>query len=263
MVVESIRTYLAKFLDFIVWSELARLGTARIVKLTIFIPIFGYLIIFNQHIHNKLGWDLNLSGDLFLSPAGRMYALYYAFTFIAVGSILFNLPFGCPSVVARNDDVLTYIERKSEILSNSEFREICRKIRSRRLTYVDNIVAELLNKQYDIRHFDDAKKESIIFNLSIITRDCELYFLTLRRPDATPIRDPSEQNNITSIHQHDVTPNLLKIEYIKLNNSKPILRSIIAILYAIGLVVVTLTSLEVFFKVSITVYESLSLSPDT
>lgn len=84
------------------WSGLRAIGNSAPVRLTILIPLIGYLLIFNQHIIEYLEIISEIGGvssasahDLNISP--RLLWIYYGFCALAVGSTIYSAL--CPSEI--------------------------------------------------------------------------------------------------------------------------------------------------------------------
>jgi len=84
------------------WTTLRPVGNSVIVKLTILVPVIGYLIIFNDKlvgytdlVHEISGLD-ETSG---LSVPPRLFQIYFGLCFIAVASAIYSM--ACPSIVKR------------------------------------------------------------------------------------------------------------------------------------------------------------------
>jgi hypothetical protein len=78
------------------WSKLRVLGQSNLVKLSVLMPAFGYVLLLNENVHQYLtikydGWLLH-----YLPSTWRIWLLFYGSFFLASGSILFNR---CPTEV--------------------------------------------------------------------------------------------------------------------------------------------------------------------
>jgi len=86
------------------WAKLREAGNSTIVKLTIVIPLVGYLIIFNEDLLHYLDLSRELFGHH--DPAGsqevaqvswRLLFLYFGLCFVAVGAGLYS--WFCPDEI--------------------------------------------------------------------------------------------------------------------------------------------------------------------
>jgi hypothetical protein len=92
---------------FLSWSLLRSIGNSRAAKLTVLIPLVGYLILLN----NDIVAHLTLSKDVFGDTAGetltRLLAIYVGLVFIAIASVLFATR--CPREVKRYGSPEEYV----------------------------------------------------------------------------------------------------------------------------------------------------------
>jgi hypothetical protein len=91
------------------WDQLRSIGNSRLVKLTILVPLLGYMILFNEQLVRFLELAspyfrdfLFRSGDQpadtsTWSLAYRLYCFYFGFTALAVGALIYE--FRCPRLV--------------------------------------------------------------------------------------------------------------------------------------------------------------------
>jgi hypothetical protein len=78
------------------WSRLRVLGQSSLVKASVLMPAFGYILLLNENVHQYLtikydAWLLH-----YLPSTWRIWLLFYGSFILAVGSILFNR---CPTEV--------------------------------------------------------------------------------------------------------------------------------------------------------------------
>lgn len=70
------------------WSKLRELGQSNLVRASVLMPVFGYLLIFNEHVHEYLtirydaGWPFN-----YLPPMWRIWTLYFGSVSLAIGAM--------------------------------------------------------------------------------------------------------------------------------------------------------------------------------
>jgi hypothetical protein len=80
------------------WSKLRELGQSNLVRSSVLMPAFGYLLLLNEHIHSFLviqydaGWPFN-----YLPSLWRLWLLFYSTFLLAIGSLLFS--WRCPSEI--------------------------------------------------------------------------------------------------------------------------------------------------------------------
>jgi hypothetical protein len=148
------------------WSTLRALGTYPATKLTVFIPLIGYLILFNENILHYLALSKQLFGQtqeqIASVPAPvsvRLLLLYFGLCLIAAGSVIFTLrcpprlkAYGsAPEFIGKELDNISIVElcAISECLDpkgavGGKFREYCSKLVER---YTSNYVSPVQAKR--------------------------------------------------------------------------------------------------------------------
>jgi hypothetical protein len=82
------------------WSKLRDLGQSNLVRASVLMPVFGYLLLLNEHIHTFLTIQYDAVGlGHYLPPTWRVWMLFYGSFFLAMGSTLFA--WGCPVEIKR------------------------------------------------------------------------------------------------------------------------------------------------------------------
>ena len=82
------------------WSKLRELGQSNLVKASVLMPVFGYLLLLNENVHHFLtilydaSWPAN-----YLPPLWRVWLLFYGTFLLASGSLLFST--FCPTEIKR------------------------------------------------------------------------------------------------------------------------------------------------------------------
>ena len=112
------------------WSNLKKIGRSKIVSLTIFMPIFGYMIMFNEHL---IGF-FELSSQAFTDSVNavqgenskepitidtktRLYYFYFGFSFIGVASLIYQM--FCPSMIKEYESGGEYIQEQKPLLTEN------------------------------------------------------------------------------------------------------------------------------------------------
>jgi hypothetical protein len=87
------------------WSNLRAVGNNPATKMTVFIPLIGYMIIFNANILPYL----RLASEIFGNPPHfwRLYFIYFGLCSLALGSIIYQ--FWCPPDIKRFASALDYV----------------------------------------------------------------------------------------------------------------------------------------------------------
>lgn len=191
------------------WALIRRIGESKILNMTMLIPFFGYMIIFNEQIVHLF----EVSKDIFLHTIDatstgntgisndakmRLFYFYFGFTFLGIGSLTYQLL--CPDLI-------------KEYASNREFiREEISLMTPKRI-------------QETIEHL---KKNN--------SNDDELKDIIWR----------VERSGIES--QQPVI-DLMMMQWTHENKSTSIIRALTAIMYALGFIILSIPSIAMFTKV--------------
>ena len=81
------------------WNQLRALGSSNLVRASVLMPAFGYMLLLNEQVHQYLtikydGWLLN-----YLPNVWRIWLLFYGSFFLAAATILYSA--FCPQEVKR------------------------------------------------------------------------------------------------------------------------------------------------------------------
>jgi hypothetical protein len=115
------------------WDELRTLGNSRLVRLTVLIPIIGYMILFNDKLTEYLEFSganfrdvfivsLTNADTLSLSVAYRLYCFYFGFTFLAAASIAYAI--ACPSIVKAYGSAAAFYETERQIMDERRLQRM-------------------------------------------------------------------------------------------------------------------------------------------
>jgi hypothetical protein len=211
-----------KFLNATQWSTLRAFGNYPPTKMTVFIPVIGYLILFNENVLQYLGLSRRLfgysperaaaAGAAPVSP--RLLFLYFGLCLISAGSIIFSVR--CPPRMKAYGSPTELIEKEHENLSLIELRAIATRLdpTSTVGAQFTEYCSQLINHRYGN---------------------------ALVRP-APPQRDEElEADGILTY-------------YNILNNGRPISRIATALLFLLGLVLVSVPTIEVFLRVVMSLF---------
>jgi hypothetical protein len=116
------------------WDSLRRLNESRVVKLTILVPVIGYLILFNSHLieYFKLVIDMNLNccqetGSIWERTRSlRIYYLYFGLTCVGFASIIFQAR--CPALIKAHPSSLQFIEREINLVTARKIYEFSEEV---------------------------------------------------------------------------------------------------------------------------------------
>ena len=117
-------------MTFLRWGVLRSIGNSATVKLTILIPVIGYLILFNDTL---VGY-LNLARNLFDATAvpgsvsWRLLFLYFGLSLTAVASIIYAM--FCPNVIKRFGSSAEFIAEEGDYVPTFAFEIIEEKLKN-------------------------------------------------------------------------------------------------------------------------------------
>jgi hypothetical protein len=110
------------------WTTLRSIGGLRVVQLTIFVPVIGYFILFNDELVHRLEFSnqviphpdhhVGLSNGTLL----KLMLLYFGLCFVGIGSVLFSI--FCPALVRRYRDFVEYAASEIDLLTDRHIKEI-------------------------------------------------------------------------------------------------------------------------------------------
>jgi hypothetical protein len=100
------------------WSNLRAVGNNPTTKMTVFIPLVGYMIIFNANVLPYL----RLASEIFGNAPHfwRLYFIYFGLCSLALGSIIYQL--WCPSEIKRFASALDYVTAAKDANIGSPFK---------------------------------------------------------------------------------------------------------------------------------------------
>jgi hypothetical protein len=113
------------------WSKLRDLGQSSMVRSSILMPVFGYLLLFNENIRQYLtiqydaGWPFR-----YLPSMWRIWMLYYGSCSLAAGSILFA--WRCPAEIKQYGSAFEMVdaERHHRTAHSSRIGTISDRLKS-------------------------------------------------------------------------------------------------------------------------------------
>ena len=112
------------------WSELRDLGQSNLVRASLLMPVFGYLLLLNEHVHDYLtirydgDWPFNR-----LPSIWRVWMLFYGSFLLAMGSIVFA--WRCPVEIKRYASAFSLVdtERNHFTAHHNETEKIADKLK--------------------------------------------------------------------------------------------------------------------------------------
>lgn len=210
------------------WEKLKKIGSARIVKMTILIPFVGAIIVFNEHLLNYvvIAREFVAHGDDLYKVSGsdvgrsivmwRLYCLYIGLSFVGLGSFLFIIC--CP------DSVSSFCRDESRLSLSEEGASELDKINIfRRLKETEWLLKRLYKNLY-IRYRSFLEADVYIVH--------------------------GHEDNVSALIGKPYTvSDWLRVVYDLDNLSKPIERIIITIFYVLGFLILLLPTVETFWFV--------------
>jgi hypothetical protein len=116
------------------WTSLRALGNSPAIKLTIFIPIIGYLILLNEHVLHYLELSQRIFGNetqeghTSAAPVSwRLLFLYFGLCLIAAASALHQL--FCPTIIKRYASVSDFVSSAYPHLTDTGYEALCEELR--------------------------------------------------------------------------------------------------------------------------------------
>jgi hypothetical protein len=123
------------------WSKLRQLSQSNLVRSSVLMPAFGYMLLLNEQVHSFLaikydaGWLLRCLLGLW-----RLWLLFYGSFFLAIASILFSLR--CPSEIKRS---FVLIDLRISTLTSAQRFQVRLLRESQRCSYGDRAADQCRN----------------------------------------------------------------------------------------------------------------------
>jgi hypothetical protein len=125
------------------WSRLRAIGKSPAARLTVLLPLVGYLIIFNKNVADflQLAAQFAGSGEAHLGISAKLMLVYVGTCAIALGQVIYSI--FCPAEVKSYGHVTPYVldatqvtkdfayEKLEDSLRNSAYRPEYVRIRDR------------------------------------------------------------------------------------------------------------------------------------
>ncbi|PIW00548.1 MAG: hypothetical protein CO094_00915 [Anaerolineae bacterium CG_4_9_14_3_um_filter_57_17] len=102
------------------WSTLKALSSSGLARLTIIVPVVGWLLIYNDTLARLL--SSLLRENVQIEYSWKLYIFYIGLTFISISAVIFIVR--CPRTIAHHLNRLQYIEKERAIFTRAtEARE--------------------------------------------------------------------------------------------------------------------------------------------
>jgi hypothetical protein len=109
------------------WSKLRDLGQSNLVRASVLMPVFGYLLLLNEHVHSYL-YDTNWPFSS-LPSMWRVWMLFYGSFLLAIGSILFA--WCCPIEIKRYVSAFSLADtERRHLTAHNQTQEIADKLKT-------------------------------------------------------------------------------------------------------------------------------------
>jgi len=221
------------------WLHLRGLGKSKIVQSSVFVPLFGYMIIFNVEFaeYFKLYFDKDVSFF-------RLHFIYFGLVFISLGSLLFVTT--CPEIVK---DFQSKVEYLSYIRDQATL-EYMNKVANDLTDFIERVVV------YDCltsKHIEILNKESRFilkfYEEGPLGKNNGDYSNETFREKWRSFFGFDNMTNVEDIKQHGYMIDLFSYHYDIINSSRIICRRAVLLLYGSGFLLLAVPTLDTFRKV--------------
>jgi hypothetical protein len=198
------------------WTTLREVGNLWAVKLTVLIPVVGYLILFNAYLieYLRLSPEVVSPPQLQTGAIGfRLLCIYFGLCFIAAASVLYTR--FCPQQIKQFRTPAAYVAAEREHLGTSATEEL---------------KGELAKRDEDAH--------------------AALHRTTEHREKLLDERRETTLDEMLTVNRLNVT-DIMHATYKSLNVVYPLVRQVVAVLFLIGFGFLAIPSVEVFYKCSI------------
>jgi len=198
------------------WTALRAIGNSTAVKMTIFIPVIGYMVLFNEYILHYLALSSHIFGSTEIQSSSqeahvswRLVLLYFGFCFLAGGAAIYQ--FFCPAEVKEFGTPIDYISAMRPQMGDVMFGRL----------------------ESTLSKHKNCSKEFTQFQKHMLDRQGRY-------------SQKADRDEIFEAYKRDV----LELNFRSLNASSPILRMVTAAFYVVGSIILAIPSLNVFWKVT-------------
>jgi hypothetical protein len=214
---DSLQKPLETVQHWIHWTGLRSVGNSPLARLTIIIPLVGYLIIFNEyalqylHLSHRLfdGQPTSTSEVQSTQISMRLLLIYFGLCAVALASAIYTV--ACPPEIKRHGSPTEYSGGDGQNLSVGQLVEIAKKFRP-------------------------SNAQTVRFvNFAGTLADKSLFGAAL-----TKFREQNTEDEVEGV----------RIHFEKLDESLPLARVSSGALYATGFIILAIPSLDVFWRVA-------------
>jgi hypothetical protein len=193
------------------WRDLRAVGSSNIVKSTILIPFFGYMIMFNSHLEGYFDLSNLFVWEADQAASYRLFFLYFGLSSMGLASLIFQIC--CPGPIKLNIDIVTYVDREYKVISKYRLR----------------MLVGMITQAYE--HIRSSRQW--------------LSPYMAEAADSVIVSSADERENGKEFELE-----ALKVQRNSMNISSPIARRLIAILYMIGFFLLSIPTVDTFVRVS-------------
>src|SRR5262245_11803678 len=110
------------------WSDLRNLGQSNLVRASVLLPVFGYLLLFNDTVHQLTIRYLH-DGPVHLSSMWRIYFLYYGSFLLAAASLFFA--WRCPKDIKDYPNHFRMVDaERSHLVAHEQQDRIAKQLKA-------------------------------------------------------------------------------------------------------------------------------------
>jgi hypothetical protein len=203
------------------WSRLRGTGNSLPVRLTVLIPVVGYLIIFNSYIVKYLELAKEFGGAQAMENASvspRLLLIYFGLCAVALGSVIYD--HFCPDEVKHFGTSAAYVGGDGRSIGDFALEAIEVKLRSSALA---KRYAEMRDR-LEIAQRDHHARVSIDYSQDAL------------RHDLTALKSVAANAILHLYFEH-------------LDHSYPLMRAVSGLSFVVGFILLLIPSVQVFCRV--------------
>lgn len=145
------------------WSIISAFMKTRISQVSATIPFVGYALLWSEEIKKYLELQVALHGGLWFSTTTRLLLVYFGAIFLALAWAIYGI--WCPAVIKRMTDVSDYLLSELQTSNGVEYGRICkllalkRRIISaepRQVEWMEALVSPNLTDEISLKKLDRA-----------------------------------------------------------------------------------------------------------
>lgn len=234
--VQNIRMKFDGFLYNYCWSDFVHYVDGWIPKFALFVPIVGYLLLFNDRISDIFVFNNLTSVDLqssWLNGVTRLRCIYFGLIFLGVSNFIYKTK--KPYIFRFGDNIVGYTKTCLETFTFQDFLNIHNSIRSDGHYTFDG-------------KYPDSDWE--MFKRSALNADAGSY-------GGEGVYQPEVGGNWgSSISKHgSLLKSILREHFIKNDTKKRFWLTVCVALSTVGYILLVIPSLDIFCKVVVSIFD--------